>query len=110
MSSIQEKIEDVEKQKLVGYIVYDIWTFKSKGPEDPNWQHHVITPKVHWRKKIYTQLSHAEEAAKHLEGHNRLAKAIVVPIYANKKDLDNVKKGHKELTERVEQINKNINE
>jgi hypothetical protein len=77
-----------KEQKLVGYIVYDIWTYRTKSPQDENYKHQVIIPKVHWKKKIYTSLSSAEEAARHLEGENRLAKAIIVPIYANREDLD----------------------
>lgn len=99
-----------EGQKLVGYIVYDIWTYRTKSPQDENWKHQVIVPAVHWKKKIYVTLSSAEEAARHLEGENRLAKAVIVPIYANREDLDQVKNGHKELKEKVERINKGINE
>lgn len=99
-----------KEQKLVGYIVYDIWTYRTKSPQEENWKHQVILPEVHWKKKIYTSITSAKEAARHLEGENRLAKAIIVPIYANREDLNKVKEGHKELKERVEQINKEIDE
>lgn len=95
------------EQKLVGYIVYDIWTFLTKSPEDTEWETNVAQPSVHWRKKIYTSLSNAEEAARHIEGKNRLSKAIIIPIYANREDLDNVKKGYEDLKEQVDKLNQN---
>jgi hypothetical protein len=99
-----------KEQKLVGYIVYDIWTYMARSSQDENYKHQVILPEVHWKKKIYVTLSSAEEAARHLESKNRLTKAIIVPIYANREDLNKVKEGHQELKERVEQINKEIDE
>lgn len=96
------------EQKLVGYIVYDIWTYRTKSPQEENWKHQVIIPEVHWKKKIYTSITSAQEAVRHIERENRLAKAVIVPIYANREDLNQVKKGHQELTERVNQINQSI--
>ena len=96
-----------KEQKLVGYIVYDIWTYRTRGPQESEWTSQVIQPAVHWKKKIYLSLNSAEEAARHLEGENRLAKAIIIPIYANREDLYRVREGHREFKERVELLNKN---
>ena len=92
-----------EGQKLVGYIIYDIWTYQTRSHQDEKWEHQVITPEVHWKKKIYLTLKSAQEAAKHLEGKN-LAKAVIVPIYANYEDLNKVKDGVNELKTEIEKL------
>ena len=96
-----------EEQKLVGYIVYDIWTFNTKRPQDTKWEKNVIQPHVHWRKKIYETLTSAENAVKDITGSDNLHKAVIIPIYANRSDFDVVRETWKELKEEVNKINNN---
>lgn len=98
----------MEEQKLVGYIVYNIWTYKTKGPNEGEWRNQTISPEVHWKKKIYLTLSRAQEAAKHMKekesGMNDGAwdsEQIIVPLYANREDLNRVSEGHRELKNRI---------
>ena len=97
---------DKEEQKLVGYIIYTIMTFKTKGPQDTEWKPIVASPTVEWKKKIYLTEANAKEAAKHIEENqfdNR--KAVIVPIYANRIDLDMVRETWKKTEEEVKRIN-----
>jgi hypothetical protein len=98
----------MEEQKLIGYIVYNIWTYRTKGPDEVEWRYEAIFPEVHWKKKIYLTLSRAQEAAKHMKekesGMNDGAwdsEQIIVPVYANREDLNRVSEGHRELKNRI---------
>ena len=80
-----------EEQKLVGYIIYDIWTYKTRSGKGEAWQINAITPEVHWRHKIYITEASANEAARHIIGKDEnLHKAVIIPIYADRSDLDMV--------------------
>lgn len=96
-----------EEQKLVGYIVYDIWTFGTSSDKGITWEKNVIQPHVHWRKKIYETLTSAENAVKDITGSDNLHKAVIIPIYANRSDFDVVRETWKELKEEVNKINNN---
>jgi hypothetical protein len=45
-----------EEQKLVGYIIYDIWTYQTSSDRGETWQTQAIIPEVHWKHKIYLTL------------------------------------------------------
>jgi hypothetical protein len=98
-----------EEQKLVGYIVYDIWTFNTSSDKGQTWEKQVIYPEVHWNKKIYTSYASAENAVKDIVGKNNIHKAVIVPVYANRTDLNTVQQTWKELKDEVGIINKNQN-
>ena len=98
---------DNKEQKLVGYIVYNIWTYKHKGREDTEWTTAAISPEVHWKKKIYLTLSSAQEAAKHMKERESLSTQIIVPLYANYDDFNKVNEGYKELKVEIEKLNNN---
>jgi hypothetical protein len=80
-----------EEQKLVGYIIYDIWTYKTRSGKGETWQIQAITPEVHWRHKIYLTEVSANEAARHIIGQDNLHKAVIIPIYADRDDLNMVR-------------------
>jgi len=96
-----------KEQKLVGYIVYNIWTFKHKGREENEWKTEVVNPEVHWKKKIYLTLSRAQEAAKHMKEREVLSTQVIVPLYVNYDDFNMVKEGYKELNAEVQKLNNN---
>jgi hypothetical protein len=98
---------ETKEQKLVGYIVYNIWTYKRKGREDTEWKTAAISPEVHWKKKIYLTLSRAQEAAKHMKERESLSTQIIVPLYANYDDFNKVNEGYKELKTEIEKLNNN---
>jgi len=99
-----------EEQKLVGYIVYDIWTFNTSSDKGQTWEKNVINPEVHWRKKIYTSHASAESAVKDIVGKNNIHKAVIVPIYADRTDLNLVQDAWKELKDEVETLNQQKDE
>jgi hypothetical protein len=80
-----------EEQKLVGYIIYDIWTYKTSSDKGKTWQFQSSAPEVHWRHKIYLTEASANEAAKHIIGQDNLHKAVIIPIYADRDDLNMVR-------------------
>jgi hypothetical protein len=86
-----------EEQKLVGYIIYDIWSFKTSLDRGKTWQTQTIIPEVHWKHKIYLTEASANEAAKHIKGKDNLHKAVIIPIYANKNELNKVKEEWNQL-------------
>ena len=80
-----------EERKLVGYIIYDIWTYRVSSDHGKTYQIHPIAPEVHWRHKIYITEASANEAARHIIGKDEnLHKAVIIPIYADRSDLDMV--------------------
>lgn len=94
-----------EEQKLVGYIVYDIWTYKTSSDGFKTFKIHAIPPEVHWKHKIYLTEASANEAAKHIVGQDNLHKAVIIPIYANRDDLNMVKEEWNHLKNIVSDIN-----
>lgn len=91
-----------DEQKLVGYIIYDIWTYKHKGKEENEWKTEAIIPEVHWKKKIYLTLSRAEEAAKHMKERNGYdSEQIIIPVFSNREDLNRIEEGYKKLKSRI---------
>ena len=84
-------MNNLEDQKLVGYIIYDIWTYNTSSDRGQTWQTQAIVPEVHWKHKIYLTEASANEAAKHIIGKDNLHKAVIIPIYANKNELNKVK-------------------
>jgi hypothetical protein len=80
-----------EEQKLVGYIIYDIWSLKTSLDRGETWQRQTIIPEVHWKHRIYLTEASANEAAKHIKGKDNLHKVAIIPIYANKNELNKVK-------------------
>ena len=97
-----------ETQKLVGYIVYDIWTFKVGYDKNPvELELRTIDPDVHWKKKIYTTYTAAQNAIKDIMGSSGLHKAVIVPIYADRDDLNKVNDEWKELKITINKLNKN---
>ena len=94
-----------EEQKLVGYIIYDIWTYKTRSGKGETWQIHPIAPEVHWRHKIYLTEASANEAAKHIIGQDNLHKAVIIPIYADRDDLIIVKDEWNHLKDIISDIN-----
>ena len=80
-----------EEQKLVGYIIYDIWTYRVSSDHGKTFQIHPIAPEVHWRHKIYITEASANEAARHIIGKDNLHKAVIIPVYADRDDLDIVR-------------------
>jgi hypothetical protein len=99
-----------EEQKLVGYIVYDIWTYNVKRQKDGPWLTEVIDPEVHWKKKIYTSYTSAQNAVKDIMERDRSSKPVIIPIYADRTDLDLVQQKWKELKDEVETLNQQKDE
>lgn len=99
-----------EEQKLVGYIVYEIWTYKVRSGKDGPWSTDIIDPHVNWKKKIYTSYASAQNAVKDIEERNRSSKTAIVPIYADRVDLDIVQEVWKELKNEVNKLNQNKDE
>ena len=81
----------LKEQKLVGYIIYDIWTFGVSHDRGETWQKQTSIPEVHWKHRIYLTEASANEAAKHVKGKDNLHKVVIIPIYANKEELNKVK-------------------
>ena len=96
-----------EEQKLVGYIIYDIWTYTTSSDRGRTLQIQAITPEVHWRHKIYLTESSANEAARHIIGKDNLHKAVIIPIYADRDDLNMVKDEWDHLKNIANDINNN---
>jgi hypothetical protein len=84
-------MNELKEQKLVGYIIYDIWTCGVSHDRGETWQKQTIIPEVHWKNKIYLTEASANEAAKHIIGKDDLHRAVIIPIYANKDELKAVK-------------------
>lgn len=80
-----------KEQKLVGYIIYDIWTLGVSHDRGETWQKQTSIPEVHWKHRIYLTEASANEAAKHIIGKDNLHKVVIIPIYANKDELNKVK-------------------
>jgi hypothetical protein len=85
-----------ENQKLVGYIIYEIYAFSHEFRGEKGVT--VVSPEVSWKKKIYTTITAAEEALAHIEKHDWRS-GVIVPIYANLEDLDKVSEKFKEIME-----------
>ena len=80
-----------EEQKLVGYIIYEIDSYRASYDKGKTFQIQLTTPEVHWRHKIYITEASANEAARHIMGKDEnLHKAVIIPIYADRSDLDMV--------------------
>lgn len=85
---------ETENQKLVGYIIYEIYVLSHEFRGEKGVT--VVSPEVSWKKKIYTTITAAEEALAHIEKHE-WRNGVIVPIYANREDLDGVSEKFKEL-------------
>ena len=86
----------IEDQKLVGYIIYEIYVFphEFRGQKGTT----VVSPEMSWKKKIYSTITAAEEALAHIEQHE-WRNGVIVPIYSNLEDLEQVSKRFKEIKE-----------
>jgi hypothetical protein len=85
-----------ENQILVGYIIYEIYELKSEWQGET--QHHITSPSLSWKKKIYQTLTSAQEELTHIE-QNEWRHGIIIPIYANLEDLGKASEKFKELKE-----------
>jgi hypothetical protein len=107
--SHEKRIEEIRKllsekennPKLVGYIIYDFYIFKTKSPHETEWKNLVSGPEISWKKKIYRDLRSVNEAISHMEKSGS-RKGIPVPIYANREDLGLVTKTYKALKNKIE--------
>jgi hypothetical protein len=102
-----------EEQKLVGYIIYNIWSYRTKGPRDADWKHQVASPEVEWKKKIYLTEASAKEAAKQIEENSHdlsFQRPVIIPIYANRSDFDAVRERWNEAKEEADRLNRESKE
>jgi TPP-dependent indolepyruvate ferredoxin oxidoreductase alpha subunit len=100
-----------EDRKLAGYIVYEIYTYRVSEDRGVTWKTRVPTPEVHWKKKIYTTITDAKNAVKDIhERTNEVNRAVIVPIYTDRTDLNLVQDAWKELKDEVETLNQNKDE
>jgi len=88
-----------EKQKLVGYIIYDTFTYKVSMDYGETYEKKISHPEM--RRKVYSTLGMAQEAMENIKKCYN-SNAYIVPVYADLSDLDEVKRDYNELKKSIE--------
>jgi hypothetical protein len=88
-----------EKQKLVGYIIYDTFTYKVSMDYGKTYEKKISNPEM--RRKVYNTLGMAQGALENIKKCYD-SNAYIIPVYADPIDLDKMEKDYIELKKSIE--------
>lgn len=79
--------------KALGYVIYQIWSIKSKMSDEEEWTISPCQPMPDFKKRIYETRSSAEDAVRQMLKHYNTGgnwhdhEYFILPIYTTEEDF-----------------------